>query len=108
MGGAEVVGENCSLVVFTPEDMERGEHKRELETARSEGRAMDERWHLRKDGTPILRERRAVACPRKAQASTTFTKVMQDITRAKTGRPAPTVPGRKEHAGPGDSSSGEE
>ena len=38
-------------IVFTAEDIERGEAERELETARREGRAIDERWHVRKDGS---------------------------------------------------------
>src|SRR4028119_680159 len=46
----EIVGENAS-VLFTPEDREGGAHERELEIARNKGRAQDERWHLRKDGS---------------------------------------------------------
>jgi len=38
---------------FTPEDREAGVPDRELEVARTEGRASDERWHIRKDGSPI-------------------------------------------------------
>ena len=49
-GEAEIVGEDGSLL-FTPEDREVGAHEREQEKARTEGRAEDERWHLRKDGT---------------------------------------------------------
>ena len=37
-------------IIFTPEDRKKKEPERELETARREGRAEDERWHLRKDG----------------------------------------------------------
>jgi len=37
--------------LFTPEDIERGVHEDELRRAREEGRAEDERWHMRKDGT---------------------------------------------------------
>jgi PAS domain S-box-containing protein len=38
-------------IIFTPEDRKKKEPERELETARREGRAEDERWHLRKDGS---------------------------------------------------------
>jgi PAS domain S-box-containing protein len=49
-GEAEIVGEDAS-VLFTPEDRESGAPERELEKARNEGRAEDERWHVRKDGS---------------------------------------------------------
>jgi PAS domain S-box-containing protein len=38
-------------LLFTPEDVERGEPDKEIATALRDGRAEDERWHLRKDGT---------------------------------------------------------
>ncbi len=37
--------------LFTPEDVSRGVPLKETETARRNGRASDERWHLKKDGT---------------------------------------------------------
>src|ERR671913_393163 len=46
----EIVGADAS-VLFTPEDREGGRPERELEKARTEGRAEDERWHMRKDGS---------------------------------------------------------
>jgi PAS domain S-box-containing protein len=46
----EIVGEDAALL-FTPEDREDGRPERELRLAEEEGRAEDERWHLRKDGT---------------------------------------------------------
>ncbi|HKH10811.1 MAG TPA: PAS domain S-box protein, partial [Rubrobacter sp.] len=46
----EIVGEDGS-VLFTPEDRESGAPERELGKARTEGRAEDERWHVRKDGS---------------------------------------------------------
>ena len=36
---------------FTPEDRERGLPHKELKTASVHGRATDDKWHLRKDGT---------------------------------------------------------
>ena len=44
----EILGENAS-VLFTPEDRRSDRPERELETAKAEGRAEDERWHMRKD-----------------------------------------------------------
>jgi PAS domain S-box-containing protein len=49
-GEAEIVGEDAS-VLFTAEDRQSGAPERELQKARTEGRAEDERWHMRKDGS---------------------------------------------------------
>src|SRR3954453_13056793 len=38
-------------IIFTPEDRAAGAHEREEEVARRAGRAADERWHQRKDGS---------------------------------------------------------
>ena len=38
-------------ILFTPEDRERGVPAREMKTAREKGKAADERWHIRRDGT---------------------------------------------------------
>lgn len=45
----EIVGSDVSCF-FTPEDREAGIPAKEMECARREGRAMDERWHIRKNG----------------------------------------------------------
>lgn len=47
---SEILGRNFS-VIFTPEDLQAGKSKEELRLAREAGRAEDERWHVRKDGT---------------------------------------------------------
>src|SRR4028119_1550956 len=47
---AEFVGQPLSLV-FTPEDRAANAPQQELATAAREHRAVDERWHLRKDGS---------------------------------------------------------
>jgi len=46
----EVMG-NTFATIFTPEDVLAGIPERELATAKSEGKAEDERWHQRKDGS---------------------------------------------------------
>lgn len=45
----EAVGQDVSLF-FTEEDREHAIHKREMASAHSVGRGMDERWHLRRSG----------------------------------------------------------
>jgi two-component system CheB/CheR fusion protein len=47
---AEAVGQSGAMI-FTPEDRAAGEPEREADTARREGRAIDQRWHLRRDGS---------------------------------------------------------
>ncbi|MDQ3942268.1 MAG: PAS domain S-box protein, partial [Actinomycetota bacterium] len=46
----EIVGKPGSIL-FTPEDRRRGVPEEELRTVQVEGRAKDERWHSRKDGS---------------------------------------------------------
>ena len=46
----EMMGQSGS-VIFTPEDRERNLPDLEIEKAREDGRAEDERWHIRKDGS---------------------------------------------------------
>jgi two-component system CheB/CheR fusion protein len=46
----EMIGQSIERI-FTPEDLARGVMQQELEIARSVGRAEDDRWQLRNDGT---------------------------------------------------------
>lgn len=46
----EILGQPVD-VLFTPEDRETGAPQREMTNAREQGRAEDERFHLRKDGS---------------------------------------------------------
>ena len=47
---SDVLGQSGSII-FTPEDRACGADLQELEVARVQGSAEDERWHVRKDGT---------------------------------------------------------
>ena len=47
---AEAIGQPGSLM-FTPEDRAKGAVNQEIQTALTEGRALDRRFHLRKDGS---------------------------------------------------------
>jgi PAS domain S-box-containing protein len=78
----EIVGRNAS-VLFTPEDIEIGAHEWELETAATEGRAEDERWHLRKDGSRFWAG--GIVTPLRDEAGNLrgFVKVARDNTRRK-------------------------
>jgi two-component system CheB/CheR fusion protein len=46
----EILGRHTSII-FTPEDRASGAPEEEMRTARETGRAADERWHVRKDGS---------------------------------------------------------
>lgn len=46
----EIIGRSA-VELFTPEDRELGAPEREMRQAREHGRAEDERWHLRRDGS---------------------------------------------------------
>ena len=46
----EIVGRSADLL-FTPEDIAAGVPREEMRKARELGRASDERWHVRKDGS---------------------------------------------------------
>jgi PAS domain S-box-containing protein len=81
-GEAEIVGED-GAILFTSEDRESGAPERELEKARTEGQAEDERWHMRKDGSrfcasgfvrPVLDEEGNLLG---------FSKVVRDLTEYK-------------------------
>lgn len=46
----EMVGRDVS-VLFVPEDRQNDVPEKEMQSALSSGRALDERWHIRKDGS---------------------------------------------------------
>jgi len=76
---SEVIGKPSELV-FVPEDVEKGEARRELETARLEGRAQDERWHIRKDGSRFFASGVLTRVSDDAGRLRGFAKIMRDIT----------------------------
>lgn len=49
----EIIGSDASIL-FTPEDREEGIPMLEIRNALEKGRAIDTRWHVRKDGTKIF------------------------------------------------------
>src|SRR4051794_20234367 len=46
----EALGQSIKMI-YTPDDRVKGESEREMGTAKQNGFAEDERWHLRKDGS---------------------------------------------------------
>jgi two-component system CheB/CheR fusion protein len=76
---SEAVGQP-SAVVFVPEDITKGEHERELETARSQGCAEDERWHIRKDGSRFFASGVLTQVRDENGKLVGFAKIMRDVT----------------------------
>jgi PAS domain S-box-containing protein len=76
---AEIAGQSASRF-FTPEDLASGEDQKELAKAAAEGRAEDERWHVRRDGTRFWAS--GVVTPVRGEGGDIvgFTKVMRDMT----------------------------
>jgi PAS domain S-box-containing protein len=79
----EIVDED-GAILFTPEDRERNAPERELERAQTQGRAENERWHIRKDGARFWGSGYVRPMLDEEQNPRGFVKVMRDITERKT------------------------
>jgi PAS domain S-box-containing protein len=82
---AEALGQSGSLF-FTPEDRESGEPQHEMATAAKEGRADDERWHMRKDGTRFRASGVMTPLKRDDGVILGFAKIMRDVTEREQAR----------------------
>jgi two-component system CheB/CheR fusion protein len=78
----EILGQSA-FVFFTPEDRAQGVPENELATALREGRAGDERWHLRKDGSRLWASGAVSLLRDESGWPRAFGKVMRDFTEAK-------------------------
>jgi two-component system CheB/CheR fusion protein len=76
--GEEIVGRSADIL-FTPEDRAAKAPEAEATEARRTGRAVDERWHLRKDGTRFY----ASGVMRPLRDGGGFVKVARDLTDRK-------------------------
>src|SRR5215210_7749413 len=76
---AEIVGKDASRF-FTAEDRAKGVPQKELTTAATEGRAEDERWHLRRDGSRFWASVVVTAVRDDEVNLIGFSKVMRDMT----------------------------
>jgi PAS domain S-box-containing protein len=74
---AEALGMDGGLL-FTPEDRERGAPEAEMAQAREAGRAEDERWHLRRDGSRFWGS--GLMTPLRGSPIPGFLKIMRDRT----------------------------
>ncbi len=76
---SEIVGKNASRF-FTAEDRAKDVPQKELSTAAKEGRAEDERWHVRRDGSRFWASGVVTAIRDDAGNLIGFSKVMRDMT----------------------------
>src|SRR5437763_934128 len=80
----EALGQHARII-FTPEDRERGDPEQELETARAEGRAENERWHVRKDGSCFWGSGVMMPLKEGPEGTQGFVKVFRDMTERRLG-----------------------
>ena len=78
----EILGRSADII-FTPEDRAYGAPELEARTALIEGRAADERWHLRKDGTRFWRSGVMMAMHDGANNTVGLLKIFRDQTQAR-------------------------
>jgi PAS domain S-box-containing protein len=78
----EAVNQPLDLI-FTPEDAEAGAPRQELEQARLKGKAEDERWHKRKDGSYFWASGSVVPLKDQDGNIRAFIKLVRDATERK-------------------------
>jgi two-component system CheB/CheR fusion protein len=78
----EVIGRRIEIF-FTPEDRARGVPDREIARASADGRASDDRWHIRKDGSRFWCSGVLMRVGDDPEAPAGFVKVMRDLTERK-------------------------
>jgi two-component system CheB/CheR fusion protein len=76
----EVIGQQGGIL-FTPEDRRREMPLKEMDMARETGRAADERWHLRKDGTRFYVSGVLSPLHDAGGAVTGYVKIARDLTQ---------------------------
>ena len=85
---ADEIGGEDSAVLFTPEDRAAGVPARELETARLQGCADDERWHVRRDGSRFFANGSVRPLHDAAGAVAGFIKIARDETERRAAEAA--------------------
>lgn len=78
----EVMGRN-GKIFFTPEDIATGEPEKELANAITNGRAIDERYHVCKDGTRFWGSGLVFPLYDEEQHHRGFTKIMRNLSERK-------------------------
>jgi two-component system CheB/CheR fusion protein len=79
---SEILGQSADIL-FTPEDRAKGDAEREINAARETGRAENERWHARKDGSIFYGSGSVMPLRDKAGGLRGFVKIMRELTETK-------------------------
>ncbi len=83
----EALGQSVD-VIFTPEDRTRRAPEQEMTTARAQGRASEDRWHQRRDGTRFYATGAMMAmCDAKGEV-VGFLKILRDQTETRLAQDA--------------------
>ena len=81
LGYTETEAIGCpARMIFTPKDNEQGQPEHERQTALLQGRAEDERWHVRKDGKRFWASGLMMPLLNEADCPQGLVKIMQDKT----------------------------
>lgn len=75
----DVVGQSADII-FTPEDRKAKAPEKEVGTARKEGRASDERTHMRKDGSRFRGTGTMMLMRNEAGEAVGFVKILRDLS----------------------------
>lgn len=75
---AEIIGQPFRTI-FTPDDKAARQDQQELATAEQEGKSVDERWHVRRDGTRVYLS--GVMVRITDSTGKTFAKIARDLTQ---------------------------
>lgn len=86
----EILGIN-SEIFFIPEDREKNEPVKELKTASADGRAIDERYHLRKDGSRFWGSGLVFPLYDESHKHRGYTKIMRNLREEENAREAVNV-----------------
>lgn len=78
----EVLGKYFNII-FTEEDKKNGIPQREIDIALKEGRATDDRWHVRKDGSRFFAKGLVFPLTREKGELIGFVKILRDLTEKK-------------------------
>ena len=79
---AEIVGKH-DRILYTPEDAAQRIPEREIVKAAEEGRAVNERWHVRRDGSQFWGSGLVQPLRSEGGAVVGFLKIMRDMTEAR-------------------------
>ena len=83
----EILGQSID-VIFTPEDRAADAPGQEIMTAQAEGRAADERWHIRRDGSRFWASGSLMVMREESGEVAGFVKILRDQTAAREARQA--------------------